>query len=296
MAHTVLAFEENTVALQTKPQYMQCLSDTSFLNRYDVFFLDVWGTLSDGIKFSPGAIHFLNQVLANGKRFVFVSNASRPSKEAREGYPKKGLPDYGNNLMVVTAGQTCVDDILTNRHGKLFYAYGKPVPLPEGYNYTTNLDDANAVIAAMCNTLSADGIAPHQDFLEKIHAKNLPMICSNADQWVYEGNQLFMCAGFVARQYEAMGGNVTYYGKPHVRMFDDAHKLCGLDVPKNKILMVGDSFETDIQGASRYGIDSCVVLSGLYAKTPDLTPEEWIQQQAQMYNGVLPTCWAHCVS
>lgn len=280
----------------SSPSYVDKLSDTSFLHRYDVFFLDVWGTLSNGVQFFPKAIYFLNQIIQHNKQFIFVSNASRLSSESRKGYASKGLPDYGDQLKVVTAGQTCMDDILTGQYGQKLYAYGKAVHLPtehnQGITYTNNLDEADAIFMAMCNTPSEQGITPHQPFLDQILARKLPIICANADQWVFEGNKLYMCSGYIARHYQKMGGLAKLYGKPEKAMFDYAHALCGLDIPKNRILMIGDSFETDIQGAQHYGIDSCVVLTGLYERTPQLSPTEWLADQSAEYNNMMPTYWS----
>lgn len=295
MVCTAVSDQENCSKTTDTPIHIAQLSDTSFLNRYDVFFLDVWGTLSDGERFYPEAITFLDQILAQGKRFIFVSNASRLSEEARKNYPKKGLPEYGDKLQVVTAGQTCVDDIATGKYGQKFYIYGKAINLPEGLTYTDNLDEASAVLMAMCNTPAEGGLTPHQTFLDNILARDMPVVCANADQWVFEGGRQYICSGHIARHYQHMGGKATLYGKPEEVMFEYGHKLCGLNVPKNRILMIGDSFETDIQGAHKYGIDSCVVLTGLYMKSTDLTPVEWMQTQAAEYKGIMPTYWCEKV-
>lgn len=284
----------------SSPAYALQLSDTSFLNRYDVFFLDVWGTLSNGLQFFPEAIHFLNQIILHNKQFVFVSNASRLSSESRKGYVSKGLPDYGAHLKVVTAGQTCIDDVLTGQYGHKLYAYGKGVDLPaeatHNITYTDNLDEADAIFMAMCNTTSEKGMTPHHAFLDNILARKLPVICANADQWVFEGNKLYMCSGHIAKHYQKMGGVAALYGKPEKAMFDYAHALCGLDIPKNRILMIGDSFETDIQGAHHYGIDSCIVLTGLYERTPHLTPVKWLTHQSAEHKNIMPTYWSQKVS
>ena len=41
------------------------------------------------------------------------------------------------------------------------------------------------------------------------------MLCANPDIVVQRGDKLVYCAGALARAYEAMGGEVVYYGKPH---------------------------------------------------------------------------------
>lgn len=58
-----------------------------------------------------------------------------------------------------------------------------------------------------------------------------------------------------------MGGKTVIYGKPDPKIFDRA--LRGFEnVPKEQILMVGDTLQTDILGANRAGIKSCLVVEG----------------------------------
>lgn len=58
-----------------------------------------------------------------------------------------------------------------------------------------------------------------------------------------------------------MGGKTVIYGKPDPKIFDRA--LRGFEnVSKEQILMVGDTLQTDILGANRAGIKSCLVVEG----------------------------------
>ena len=69
-----------------------------------------------------------------------------------------------------------------------------------------------------------------------------------------------MCDGLLAELYENSGGRVQLHGKPDPLMYQRVHDLAQqqLDktIEKDKILMVGDSFITDIKGANPYEIDS----------------------------------------
>jgi YjjG family noncanonical pyrimidine nucleotidase len=47
------------------------------------------------------------------------------------------------------------------------------------------------------------------------------------------------------------------FRKPHPHIFEYAHRLSEADVPKSKILMIGDSLEGDIAGGNNYGVDTC---------------------------------------
>ena len=49
-------------------------------NKYDAFFIDLWGVIHDGVKVYPEAIDVLTNLNKLNKRFVLISNAPRPSK------------------------------------------------------------------------------------------------------------------------------------------------------------------------------------------------------------------------
>ena len=52
--------------------------------RYDTFFIDLWGVMHNGIQLYPGAIDVLENLNKLNKRFVFISNAPRPSKSVEK--------------------------------------------------------------------------------------------------------------------------------------------------------------------------------------------------------------------
>jgi ribonucleotide monophosphatase NagD (HAD superfamily) len=60
---------------------------------------------------------------------------------------------------------------------------------------------------------------------------------------------------------DKLGSEVIYTGKPYPEIYDLAlAQFSGFN--KNRILMIGDTFETDILGANNAGIHSALVLSG----------------------------------
>ena len=50
-------------------------------NKYDAFFIDLWGVIHNGIQLYPEAIEVLENLYKLKKRFVLMSNAPRPSKD-----------------------------------------------------------------------------------------------------------------------------------------------------------------------------------------------------------------------
>ena len=55
----------------------------SIFDRYDLFFIDIWGVIHNGIKLYPEAIKVLKNLNKLNKRFVLISNAPRPAKNVK---------------------------------------------------------------------------------------------------------------------------------------------------------------------------------------------------------------------
>ena len=52
--------------------------------KYDAFFIDLWGVMHNGIKLFPGAMEVLENLQRHKKRLVLMSNAPRPSKNVEK--------------------------------------------------------------------------------------------------------------------------------------------------------------------------------------------------------------------
>ena len=63
--------------------------------------------------------------------------------------------------------------------------------------------------------------------LAAMRARGLTMLCANPDLVVHRGERLVYCAGALAQAYEAMGGAVIYYGKPHLPVYESALAAAG---------------------------------------------------------------------
>ena len=47
---------------------------------YEVFFIDLWGVIHNGVTLNLKAINVLDNLIKKKKRFVLMSNAPRPQK------------------------------------------------------------------------------------------------------------------------------------------------------------------------------------------------------------------------
>ena len=64
-----------------------------------------------------------------------------------------------------------------------------------------------------------------------------------------------------------MGGKVVNIGKPFSPIFKEAIEMVKKNsrFDEHNILVVGDGLETDIKGANSIGLDSILVLGGLFS-------------------------------
>ena len=236
------------------------------ISRYDAFFIDIWGVVHDGKTPYPRVVDTLNHLIAT-KKVIFLSNAPNPASAVL-----KMLQGYGINASIdniLTSGDVVRTEISSDLSRKIYHiGEGNAHHLLEGIEacLVKDIKDADLV-------LLSDGLEegePDNKFdviLQEAANLNLPLTCANPDTYVPNGASLYRCSGVIAARYENMGGSVTYYGKPHAPIFSEALERCGLE--KAAILMIGDTLDTDVFGASNFGIDAALTLTGNGSKWGD---------------------------
>ena len=105
------------------------------------------------------------------------------------------------------------------------------------------------------------------DLLNSAREREMTLVCANPDLLVQRGDKLIPCAGLISKTYEEMGGKVVNIGKPFSPIFKEAIEMVKKNsrFDEHKILVVGDGLETDIKGANSIGLDSILVLGGLFS-------------------------------
>ena len=106
-----------------------------------------------------------------------------------------------------------------------------------------------------------------------MHENAVEMICANPDLVVRSGNRMVICAGSIAQRYAHLGGKVSFAGKPEPAIYEEALRraaaLAGRDIPKSRLLAIGDGLATDIKGAADNGFDAYFVVGGIHAREFD---------------------------
>jgi HAD superfamily hydrolase (TIGR01459 family) len=245
---------------------MQYLSGLApILDHYDAYLLDLWGVIHDGNALYPGVGDTLAEMHAKGKRIIFLSNAPRRGEKARQRLLELGIPaDIARE--VVTSGEAAYLQLAKGEEGWRGYAFCGPDrdrDLLQGLPYIPAAPEEADFLLNVGFTDDNEPVSYWMPLLEAARARNLPMLCANPDRIVVRlSGEVLPCAGQLADAYSAMGGTVQYFGKP----YPDVYVLCLsrlAGVPKERILAIGDSLETDILGANRAGIASALITGGI---------------------------------
>ena len=252
----------------------------SIADNYDLFYIDLWGVIHNGIELHKQAIIVLKELLKKNKNFVLLTNAPRPNTTVRNFLEKMGMDkELRNN--VFTSGEAALNYLKKNFLLKKFYHIGPPKDfdlfnLFEN-NKCDNIKDSEYLLCTgLFDNYDKDLIYYKNLFEKHINKK---MICTNPDLIVDRGKKRELCAGSVAMIFEKMGGEVVYFGKPYPEVYNQS-----IDNNNKKILAIGDNLNTDIKGANFLNYDSLLVSNGIHK---DEIKHKGIQQVAKEYETIV---------
>jgi HAD superfamily hydrolase (TIGR01459 family) len=226
----------------------------------------------DGTAPFPGVLDCMEQLIGAGKRLVLLSNAPRRSDDVVRRIARIGVPDrlyHG----VMSSGEEAWQH-LKKRDEPFYAALGRrclQIGSERDLEMRDGLDLAFVATPAEADFILNTGPAGWEDTIEDYApalqaalARGLPMVCANPDLVVIHDGKPALCAGALAEEYERLGGQVRWHGKPYPSVYDSCLGLLGIS-DQRRILAIGDSLRTDIAGASGAGIDSLLIAGGVHA-------------------------------
>ena len=231
----------------------------SIAENYDLFYIDLWGVIHNGINLNEQAILVLRELSKMNKSFVLLTNAPRPNKTVKAFLEKMGMEKELRDH-VFTSGEASLEYLKKFYQSNKFFHIGPPrdFDLFNDFknNQSKNIDESQYLL---CTGLfdSYDDLNYYKDLLK--NHMNKKMICTNPDLIVDRGNKRELCAGSVAIIFEKMGGEVVYFGKPYAEVYNLA-----TDNKDKKILSIGDNLNTDIKGANLLNYDSLLISNGVH--------------------------------
>ena len=225
---------------------------------YDVFIIDLWGVMHNGIELNSNAMKAVENLKKNNKKVIFLSNAPRPSSQVKIFLKKINMKEeYLKNIM--TSGEASIHALKNNQFGKNFYHLG---PVRDESIFEDFKENRTSL--ENCDFILCTGLFENKenslDYYENLLKKNLfkKFICTNPDLIVHRGEIKEYCAGKIAQIFEKIGGKVVYFGKP----YKEIYKLCLKE--NEKVIAIGDNLRTDIKGANNMKIDSIFITSGVH--------------------------------
>lgn len=241
-------------------------------DRYDAVLCDLWGCYHDGIAPHPGAISALRGFRARGGIVSLLTNAPRPDFSTARQLDRMGAPTDTHDL-IVTSGDATIEGMRVGDFGTACHHIGPP----RDQDLFADFDIARVELAEadfiLCSGLNDDSVEEPKDYADQIAlgvSRGIPMVCANPDIIVDRGATRIYCGGAIADAYAKAGGTIHLYGKPHAPIYEIAvAKVCALaerEIPRNRILAIGDGPATDVRGGALNGFDTLFIAGGLGAE------------------------------
>ena len=239
----------------------------SIADSYDLFFIDLWGVVHNGIELYDHSIEVLEKLKMAKKEFVLLTNAPRPNDPVVKFLKTLGMNDYFEN--VFTSGEAALKYLIKEHRNQKFFHIGsiRDYDLFEKfkYNKTSKIEEANYILCTGLLEMHdrKSYLKVNLDFYNNLLANHVSkkMICTNPDLIVDKGNTREYCAGTIAKLFEKINEEVIYFGKPHAPVYN-----LSIELKNKKVLCIGDNLNTDIKGANIQKFDSLLITNGIHRK------------------------------
>lgn len=279
-------------------------------NRYDAVACDLWGCLHNGKAAFPDAVAALQQFRRGGGKVLLLTNAPRPKSSVAAQLLRLGVPGDAWDE-IVTSGDAAQFAMVSGAVGRRVAFIGAPKDMPFFTDFAGDLaayaatqdpieivsmDQATGIICTGLRDDQTEVPADYHDELLMAKTLGLPMLCANPDVVVDHGDKRLYCAGALAADYEKMGGQALFFGKPHPPIYDLARRRLGALGLKDdaQVLCIGDGITTDIQGGMAEGLDTLFVTGGLAADQfgPDVDNPDAALLQAWLQDKMMSATFA----
>ena len=232
----------------------------SVADQYDLFFIDLWGVVHNGIELHKESTNALKKLLEINKELVLLTNAPRPNYDVTNFLKKMGL-EQKYFSRVYTSGEAALNYLTSNFKDKTFFHIGPPRDFGLFNNFKKNeIQKISEAEYLLCTGLfdEHDQELSYYKLLLKNEVGKI-MICTNPDLIVDRGQKRELCAGSVAKVFEELGGAVEYFGKPYPKVYNLA-----ANIKNKKVFCIGDNLNTDIKGANNQNFASLLITNGIH--------------------------------
>lgn len=229
--------------------------------KYQAYLIDLDGTIYFGKNRIPSAEAFINQLIAENRQFLFMTNnATRTPEEVaehlREHYQLPVSADH-----VYTSSLALINYLNHYHKGESIHIVGEPslrnLVEEAGFNIDQT-EEAKVVVQALDRqtdyqklTIAANAIRNGATFLVTNTDRSIPT----------EKGMIPSSGALTAFLSHTTGVKPIIMGKPYLPILEGCLERLGLK-PED-VLVIGDNYETDIMVGINAGVDTMLVLTGV---------------------------------
>ena len=241
------------------------------IDPFDAVIVGFNGVLTDGNGIKQDAVNALINMKKAGNSDVLCSNSPlRVSQIADRLYENKEPLNIFD--AVISAGEIL--------HYKLKFRHEDFASLGHRY-FQLGAKNKSAVFAHLdyervpelgaADFIYMESVASLDDVIEKYlpdlqqaAAMNLPLVVAGNDTSSFNNGKICIASGAIAEQYAVLGGRILTLGKPDPLVTAYCLEAMPQNLPKEKILVIGDNIATDIKGANLAGLSSLLISKGVH--------------------------------
>ncbi|MBE5733218.1 MAG: HAD family hydrolase [Clostridiales bacterium] len=230
------------------------------------FICDMDGVIYHGNKILDGVKEFVNWMIANDKKFIFLTNSpERTPHELSMKLQRMGLEVSADHFY--TSAMATAEFLSSQKSGCTAYVIGEPSLTKAMYDKKIYMNDINPdyVVLGETRTYNFEKL---EKAIELVRG-GAKLIGANPDTVGVTEKGIMPATGALIAPIEIATGKKAYFvGKPNPLMLRHGLKLLGCH--SADIAFIGDRMDTDIIAGIESNVDTVLVLSGV-------TKEEDIQ-------------------
>lgn len=226
------------------------------------FICDMDGVIYHGNKVLDGVAEFVNWMLDNDKKFVFLTNSpERTPHELSMKLQRMGLDVSAGHFY--TSAMATAEFLHSQKPGCTAYVIGEAALSKALYDVGIYMNDVNPdyVVVGETRTYSFEKI---EKAIELVN-KGARLIGTNPDITGPTERGVMPATGALIAPIEIATNKKAYFvGKPNPVML--RHGLKKLGCHSEEIAFIGDRMDTDIIAGIESNVDTVLVLSGVTAR------------------------------
>ncbi len=226
------------------------------------FICDMDGVIYHGNKILDGVKEFVNWMIENDKKFVFLTNSSeRTPHELSMKLKRMGLDVSVDHFY--TSAMATAEFLSSQKPGCTAYVIGEAALTKAMYDAKIYMNDINPdyVVLGETRTYNFEKLEKAIELVRN----GAKLIGANPDTVGVTEKGIVPATGALIAPIEISTGKKAYFvGKPNPLMLRHGLKL--IDCHSEDIAFIGDRMDTDIIAGIESNVDTVLVLTGVTAK------------------------------